>query len=103
RATRPDDDRPALVLAGLAPKTETILKRPSEEEELAGVHFLGPVSNEELRVLYQGAAAFVSSSLFEGFGLPPVEAMAAGAPVVAMRCSSVPEVCGDGALYADGL
>ncbi len=103
RATRPDDDRPALVLAGLAPKTETILKRSSEEEELAGVHFLGPVSNEELRVLYQGAAAFVSSSLFEGFGLPPVEAMAAGAPVVAMRCSSVPEVCGDGALYADGL
>ena len=103
RATRPEGDRPALVLAGSAPKVEDELEEQHEGGMPPGVQFLGTVSNDELRVLYQGAEAFVYSSLYEGFGLPPLEAMAAGAPVVAMRASSVPEVCGDAALYAKGL
>jgi hypothetical protein len=65
--------------------------------------FLGSVSDAELRVVYQDAEALVFSSVYEGFGLPPLEAMAAGAAVVAMPFSSVPEVCGDAALYAEGL
>src|SRR5262249_13145434 len=68
-----------------------------------GKLFLGPVSAGELRVLYQHAVALVFPSLYEGFGLPPLEAMAAGTPVIAMRCSAVPEGGGDAVLYAEGL
>lgn len=102
RAARLGGDFPELMLAGFAPRLTAALRERPERDAL-GVRFLGEVSDEELRVLYQGAEAFVSSSLYEGFGLPPLEAMAAGVPVVAMPCSSVPEVCGDAAFYADGL
>ncbi len=54
-------------------------------------------------MLYQQALALVFPSLYEGFGLPPLEAMAAGTPVIAMRVSAVPEVGGNAVLYADGL
>ena len=102
REARPDDEPPALVLAGAAPKAEADLKEHPEGGP-PGVIFLGGVSNDELKFLYQGAEAFVFSSLYEGFGLPPLEAMASATPVVAMPFSSVPEVCGDSVLYADGL
>jgi glycosyltransferase involved in cell wall biosynthesis len=68
-----------------------------------GVKFLGPVSPEQLRVLYQRALALVFPSLYEGFGLPPVEAMAAGTPVIAMPISAVREVGGDCVMYPDAL
>jgi hypothetical protein len=68
-----------------------------------GLVFLGPVSRDQLRVLYQRAIALVFPSLYEGFGLPPLEAMAAGTPVIAMPISAVPEVAGDCVLYPDGL
>lgn len=63
--------------------------------------FLGHVPDAELRVLYRHAACFVLPSLYEGFGLGAVEAMAHGCPVVAARVASMPEVCGDAALYVD--
>ena len=59
------------------------------------------VDDAALRQLYAGAAVFVYPSLYEGFGIPPLEAMAAGIPVVGMNISSVPEVCGDAAAYAE--
>lgn len=59
----------------------------------------GEVDDAELRALYTGALAFVFPSLYEGFGLPPLEAMACGCPVLAARAASLPEVCGDAALY----
>ncbi len=62
------------------------------------VRFLGFVKREELKVFYQGAEAFVFPSLYEGFGLPPLEAMALGTPVVASGVSSLPEVVGDAAM-----
>ncbi|MDX2152645.1 MAG: glycosyltransferase family 1 protein [Bryobacteraceae bacterium] len=62
------------------------------------VRFLGFVPIETLRVLYETAAAFVFPSLYEGFGLPPLEAMACGTPVVASNVSSLPEVVGDAAI-----
>ena len=65
--------------------------------------FLGPVAAHQLRVLYRRAEALVFASLYEGFGLPPLEAMAAGTPVIAMPCSAMPEVGGDGVLYCEGL
>ena len=61
------------------------------------VRFLGFVPIETLRVFYQAASAFVFPSLYEGFGLPPLEAMACGTPVVCSSVSSLPEVVGDAA------
>jgi len=62
------------------------------------VRFLGFVPFETLRYFYQSAAAFVFPSRYEGFGLPPLEAMACGAPVVTSNVSSLPEVVGDAAV-----
>ena len=62
---------------------------------------LGRVSDAELRALYEGALCLVFPSRYEGFGLPPVEAMWCGCPVIASRAGAVPEVCGDAALWFD--
>ncbi|MBL8242462.1 MAG: glycosyltransferase family 4 protein [Bryobacterales bacterium] len=62
------------------------------------VRFLGFVKREELKVFYQSAEAFVFPSLYEGFGLPPLEAMSLGTPVVTSGVSALPEVVGDAAM-----
>ena len=67
-------------------------------EVRARVVFTGRVTDAELRTLYAGASAFVFPSRHEGFGLPPLEAMALGAPVVCADAASLPEVVGDAAL-----
>jgi len=61
----------------------------------------GLVSLEELRELYRSAAVMAFPSLYEGFGLPPLEAMASGCPVAASNSGSLPEVCGDAAVLFD--
>jgi glycosyltransferase involved in cell wall biosynthesis len=61
----------------------------------------GMVSAEELRALYRSAAVLAFPSLYEGFGLPPLEAMASGCPVAASNAGSIPEVCGDAAVLFD--
>jgi glycosyltransferase involved in cell wall biosynthesis len=66
-----------------------------------GIRRLGFVSDEELARLYRGAAVVVYPSRFEGFGIPVVEAMACGAPVVASSHASLDEACGDAAVRAD--
>jgi glycosyltransferase involved in cell wall biosynthesis len=65
------------------------------------VRFLGFQSDETLASLYRLAAVFVFPSLYEGFGLPPLEAMASGTPVVTSNVSSLPEVAGDAAVLVD--
>ena len=67
----------------------------------ASVRPLGHVPDAHLPGLYAGARAFVLPSLYEGFGLTCLEAMACGTPVVAARAGALPETCGDAALYAD--
>ena len=80
---------------------------PREELESAfgalpdNVTLLGRVSDAELRGLLEGAACLAFPSRTEGFGLPPLEAMAVGCPVVAAPCGALPEVCGDAAVWAD--
>jgi glycosyltransferase involved in cell wall biosynthesis len=65
------------------------------------VRFLGFLPDETLAALYRLAAVFVFPSLYEGFGLPPLEAMASGTPVVTSNVSSLPEVAGDAAILVD--
>jgi glycosyltransferase involved in cell wall biosynthesis len=65
------------------------------------VRFLGYLPDETLAILYRLAALFVFPSLYEGFGLPPLEAMASGTPVVTSNISSLPEVTGDAAVLVD--
>jgi glycosyltransferase involved in cell wall biosynthesis len=65
------------------------------------VRWLGYVSDQALADLYRHATCFVLPSLYEGFGLPALEAMANGCPVLAARAGSIPEVCGDAACYFD--
>jgi len=65
------------------------------------VRFLGFVPFETLRVFFEAASVFVFPSLYEGFGLPPLEAMASGTPVVTSNVSSLPEVAGDAAVMVN--
>ncbi len=75
-------------------------------QDIAGIRFaehrLGRVSDAELRMLYENAACLLFPSRYEGFGLPPVEAMACGCPVMATRGGATEEICRDSALYFDG-
>ena len=63
------------------------------------VEFAGYVDDNKLVELYRGAGLFVFPSLYEGFGLPPLEAMACGCPCAVSKAGSLPEVCGEAALY----
>jgi glycosyltransferase involved in cell wall biosynthesis len=77
--------------------TDDLLQRARS----AGVILTGFVAREDLPALYRGAAMLVYPSLYEGFGLPPVEAMACGTPVIASNTTSLPEVVGEAALTVD--
>jgi alpha-1,3-rhamnosyl/mannosyltransferase len=99
-----DGEPPGLVLAGNTSSARGAFYRELKSRSgPKGLTVLGPISSDELRVVYQHALAFVFPSLYEGFGLPPLEAMAAGTPVIAMPISAVPEVAGDCALYPQEL
>ncbi|SDR54537.1 glycosyltransferase family 4 protein [Paraburkholderia tuberum] len=65
------------------------------------VVWAGFVSDAELKALYESAGCLVFPSLYEGFGLPPLEAMYCGCPVIASARTSIPEACGDAAMYCD--
>ena len=71
------------------------------EQAGSRIMFRGSVTEAEKIALLDGASALVCSSLYEGFGFAPLEAMARGCPVVTARVGAVPEVCGDAALYVD--
>jgi len=96
------DDRARLVIAGAAGWKNAEVRQEVERLGLAElVTFVGYVDARDLPALYGAATAFVFPSLFEGFGLPPLEAMACGAPVICSDAASLPEVVGDAAILFD--
>lgn len=91
-----------LVIAGSKGwQTDKIYKLPKKLGIAERVKFLGYVSDKEMVKLYKGAIALIFPSLFEGFGLPILEAQASGCPVLTSTTSSMPEVAGKGALLVD--
>lgn len=93
---------PSLVLAG--PRgwnNAEIFQAISRSKARQYIHYIGFVPEEDKPALYNLAELFVYPSFFEGFGLPPLEAMACGVPVITSRNSSLPEVVGEGALMVD--
>ncbi|MFT4268377.1 MAG: glycosyltransferase family 1 protein [Xenophilus sp.] len=97
------------AFAELGPDRTLVLfgTTPREAYEARGMRlpdnvvFAGRVSNEELASLMTHARMFLFPSMTEGFGLPPLEAMSLGCPTLSARAGAMPEVCADGALYAD--
>lgn len=108
-ALRRDDPKtPPLVIAGASGWRNSELRRRLESLREGGqgagaaappgLHLLGHIDRRELVEVFQAATAFLYPSLYEGFGLPPAEAMACGVPVVVSNVSSLPEVVGDAGL-----
>lgn len=99
-----DKDNHQLFLVGgdnwLDEKIGKTLKEIPENVK-EKIHFLGYVDNETLLKLYRGARAFISPSFYEGFGLPFLEAMASGCPVIGSTSGSIPEVVKDAGLLVD--
>lgn len=93
---------PQLVLAGGKGWLCNEIYEAAQKEELKGhILFTGYVDEMDLPLLMSGAKFFCFPSLYEGFGMPPIEAMACGTPVLAANVSSLPEVLGDCAVYVD--
>jgi glycosyltransferase involved in cell wall biosynthesis len=91
-----------LVVAGTTRSNyQTELEATIDDEYRNDIHFLGHVDDETVARLYAHASAFVFPSLYEGFGLPPLEAMGYGTPVIASNRASIPEVVGDAGEYFD--
>lgn len=90
-------DAPPCVIAGQ--RYERVFGRSSLD--MRRVTHVGHVSDSELYALYSRASCLLFPSFYEGFGLPPVEAMALGCPVIVSKASVLPEICGDAALYCD--
>jgi glycosyltransferase involved in cell wall biosynthesis len=98
-----DDYR--LILVGnfmqnfsISQETQQVLKRAKKSKN---IEFKSNIDDEKLIELYNQAKIFLFPSLYEGFGLPPLEAMACGTPVITSNISSMPEVCQDAAIYTN--
>ena len=104
RALAPEvREREALVLVGMKGWRDDSIRAELEQLSADGVrvHWPGYVATTDLPALYSGATALVWPSLYEGFGMPILEAMACGAPVITSDCSSMPEAAGGAALLVD--
>ncbi|HYW70266.1 MAG TPA: glycosyltransferase family 1 protein [Pyrinomonadaceae bacterium] len=101
RRLHPEVKLPQLVLAGKRGWLDNETQRAARRDEYSGIRFTGYVADEHLNALYSAATCFVYPSYFEGFGLPILEAMQCGTPVIAGNRTSIPEVTGEAALLFD--
>jgi len=101
RKLKEDDDFKLVLGGGKGWKTDEIYSLAPKLGIEKKVVFLGRISDNDLAVLYSGALALTYPSLFEGFGLPIIEAMALGCPVITSNLSSMPEVAGGAALLVN--
>jgi glycosyltransferase involved in cell wall biosynthesis len=92
-------DQFPLVIVGAI--NRDVFSIDSKDMDHPNVRWAGAIPDSQLRALYENAAVFIFPSLYEGFGIPPLEAMLCGCPVVASNASSIPEICGDAAHYFD--
>lgn len=99
QGTRFHDDFDLVIAGASGWSSEKTMARLASR--IPGVRYLGYVREDELPGLTAGATGFVYPSLYEGFGFPVAQAMAAGVPVITSNTSSLPEVAGDGALLVD--
>lgn len=90
----------SLVIAGGKGWKDSRLKELLRNSK-DSIHLTGYVSDKDLPLLYNLASVFVYPSLYEGFGIPPIEAMGCGCPVLVSNRTAMPEVCGDAAVYCD--
>ncbi len=90
-----------LIAGGDGWKADEIKAKIKSLDKENRIQFMGYVSRQKLATLYQNAEAFLFPSLYEGFGLPVLEAMAAGTPVLTSNVSALPEVAGDAAILVD--
>jgi glycosyltransferase involved in cell wall biosynthesis len=95
------DDVKLLIIGDQISKLPALRRAVHSHKLHKEVRFLGYLTDETLAILYRLASLFVFPSLYEGFGLPPLEAMACGTPVVTSNVSSLPEVAGDAAVLVD--
>jgi glycosyltransferase involved in cell wall biosynthesis len=98
---RTHDDLKLLIIGDEISKLPALRRAVHSHKLHKYVRFLGYLKDDTLTVLYRLASVFVFPSLYEGFGLPPLEAMASGTPVVTSNVSSMPEVTGDAAVLVD--
>jgi glycosyltransferase involved in cell wall biosynthesis len=97
-----DDAESLLVVAGGSGwLSEAIEKRITQSPMAGRIRRLGHVADDDVPALYNGASVFALPSLYEGFGMGVLEAMACGCPVVTSNRSSLPEVAGDAAVFVD--
>ena len=96
-----DEDLKLLIIGDEISKLPALRRAVHQHKLHKQVRFLGYQSDATLAILYRLASVFVFPSLYEGFGLPPLEAMASGTPVVTSNVSSLPEVTGDAAVLVD--
>ncbi|WP_287373940.1 glycosyltransferase family 1 protein [Prosthecochloris sp.] len=92
---------PLIKLLFTGDSTRELVELAKELKVFSRITFLGQVLEKDLPGLYQGALSLVFPSLYEGFGLPVVEAMACGTPVLTSSTTSLPEVAGDAAILVD--
>jgi glycosyltransferase involved in cell wall biosynthesis len=95
------EDLKLLIIGDQISKLPALRRAVHRHKLHKQVRFLGYLSDDQLAILYRLASAFVFPSLYEGFGLPPLEAMASGTPVVTSNVSSLPEVVGDAAVLVN--
>lgn len=100
---RADHPEMLLVLAGKKDANYQRIETEMQNRGVRGLYFTGFISEGRLRWLYENCSAYVFPSLSEGFGLPGLEAMAHGAPVVSSNATCLPEIYGDAAHYFDPL